>query len=143
MKSLLAAAVAAACAYACAAPAEAQGQHLECAMNFSASQFNETPADTHRTLGFYLDDAAKKIVADSPSLSLETTSYSDSQVQANVSDPPPKNGVSLFGYLIDGKTQILIVRKPASAILFGSLLPSGAIVGKGDCQQVDSPPATP
>jgi hypothetical protein len=125
--------------------AAAKGQHIECAMDFSVSVSllaDQKPSISHRALGFYLDDSAKQIVAESGGVSVETTSYSDSRVEADLSDPFPKNGVSLFGNLIDGKIQILIFRATGSAAVFGSLLPNGAVVGRGDCKQLEPPLTT-
>jgi len=112
-------------------------------MDIAVTLFHQKPTHSQKTLGFTLDDTGKTIVADSPPLSVVTTKYSDDAVMADVSDPPPKNNLSIFGNLIDGKIQFLLDRKTGSATLFGSLLADSAIVGSGTCKPVEPPPAKP
>ena len=129
-----------------AVPATAAGKHIVC--NFKASITDKSgQVPVTRSLDFFLDDTHSKLTSEGGQLpegmilAVRTTSYSDTEIHADINVGPPSGGPFFFGRVTDGEVAFVINRVSGIAIYATKYLPNGAEVGIGPCGEVAPPRA--
>jgi hypothetical protein len=109
----------------------AADQHIACNFSLPATAAIRSDDRAMQTLPFFLDDANKQLVAEGgPVVSARTTSYSDTEVRADIKiDSLPANAAA----------QIAINRGQGTAVITVLLLPAGIDIQTGDCHEVAAP----
>ena len=105
--------------------------HIACNFSLPATAAIRSDDRAMQTLPFFLDDANKQLVAEGgPVVSARTTSYSDTEVRADIKiDSLPANAAA----------QIAINRGQGTAVITVLLLPAGIDIQTGDCHEVAAP----
>ncbi len=129
-----------------ALPVAAAGKHIIC--NFKASisdKGGQVPVT--RSLKFFLDDTHSQLMSEGGELPegmilvVRTTSYSDTEIRADINVGPVSGGPFFFGHVTDGEVAFVINRVSGIAGYGTKFLPNGAEVGLGPCSEVAPPRA--
>ncbi len=109
----------------------AADQHIACNFSLPATAATRSDNKAMQSLTFFLDDANKQLVAErGPVVSARTTSYSDTEVRADIKiNSLPANEAA----------QITINRGQGTAVITVLLLPAGIDIETGDCHEVAAP----
>jgi hypothetical protein len=129
-----------------AVPAAATGKHIVC--NFKASITDKSgQVPVTRSLKFFLDDTHSQLMSEGGELpegmilAVHTTSYSDTEIHADINVGPISGGPFFFGRVTDGEVAFVINRVSGIAAYGTKYLPDGAEAGVGPCHEVGAPGA--
>jgi hypothetical protein len=128
--------------------ASAKGKHISCPLSGNindGTKGGDTPFE--HTLNFYLDDTHAKLIGeggDIPEgtmLNVRTTTYSDTNIEADISTGPIGDSMMFFGKVTDGHVALQINRVSGVTAVGARLLPRGAELAMGPCHEIAPPPA--
>jgi hypothetical protein len=131
----------------CASPVSAKGKHISCQFKASLRDGDGGEERIKRTLNFYLDDTHSQLMSEGGELPegmilvVRTTSYSDTEIRADINVGPVSGGPFFFGHVTDGEVAFVINRVSGIAGYGTKFLPNGAEVGLGPCSEVAPPRA--
>ena len=114
-------------------PVLAKGRHIHCDLTGA-----NTDGPVERQFDFFLDDTNEKLISESgaidkgTNLNVQTTLYSDTQVKAELTT---SFGGMYFGFVAKEPALIHIDRVTGRSALAVQLLPRGAEVLDGDCNE--------